>query len=75
MSTTVSFRIPKKLRDGMKKLNHIDWAGWVRRSIEERIQRERLRKTWMEIEEIKSRIPVSPEPDFSTRTVREDRRR
>lgn len=75
MSTTVSFRIPKKLRDEMKKLNHIDWARWVRRSIEERIRREELRKTWIEIEEIKSRIPVSPEPDFSTRSVKEDRGR
>jgi len=75
MSTTVSFRIPEKLREEMKKLNHIDWAGWVRESIEERIRRERLRKTWMEIEEIKSRIPMSPEPDFSTRSVREDRGR
>lgn len=75
MSTTVSFRIPKKLREEMKKLSHVDWAGWVRRSIEERIRRERLRKTWMEIEEIKSRIPASPEPNFSTRSVREDRGR
>lgn len=39
----VSFRIPKKLKERMKKLKHINWSKAIREKIEEIINKEEKR--------------------------------
>jgi len=74
MSDTVVIRVPKKLKEEMKKIN-INWSAYLRQQIERKIKREKLKKLWREIEEIKNRIPPSPIKDFSVKSIREDRER
>ncbi len=74
LSDLVVIRVPKKLKEEMKKIN-INWSEYLRRQIEERIRKEKLKKLWKEIEEIKNKIPPSPTKDFSVKSIREDRER
>ncbi len=43
MSTTISIRIPKELKESMKKFPHINWSEVVRRAIEEKIREEKIK--------------------------------
>jgi len=75
MSSVVSVRIPARLRKEMEKMKDVDWPELLRSVIEDRIRREKLRRVWKEVEKLRSRIPASPDPDFSTRVIRQDRGR
>ncbi len=43
MSVVVSFRIDRRLKEKMDRLNHINWSEVVRRAIIETIRREEAR--------------------------------
>ncbi len=75
MSSVVSVRVPERLKREMEKLKDVDWAALLRSAIEERLRRERLRIVWKDVEGLRAKIPSSPEPDFSTRSIRQDRGR
>jgi len=75
MSTVVSVGIPERLKKGMDKLKQVDWSALLKSALEERLRREKLKTLWKDIEEVKSKIPSSPDPDFSTRSIRQDRGR
>lgn len=75
MSTTVAIRLPKRLKEEMEKVKGVNWSEILRQAIEERIRRERIRELSRRVEELKARLPPSPEPDFSTKSIREDRGR
>ena len=75
MSTVVSVRVPKRLRREMQKLKDVDWSALLKSAIEERLKREGLKTMWMDVEELRAKIPPSPDPDFSTRSIRQDRGR
>jgi hypothetical protein len=75
MSTVVSVRVPERLKKEMQKLKDVDWPALVKSAIEERLRRERLKTLWKDIEDLRAKVPPSPDPDFSTRSIRQDRGR
>jgi hypothetical protein len=75
MSTVVSVRVPERLRREMERLKDVDWSALLKSAIEERLKRERLKTLWKDVEELRANIPPSRDPDFSTRSVRQDRGR
>lgn len=42
MSSTFSIRLPKKLREEMKKYSEVDWADEIRKCIKEKINKLKL---------------------------------
>ena len=73
MSVTVSFRIPKKLKDRMDALRgRVNWSEEVRKFLEKRVREYEQAKAVEELEEIIRRLPEVPRGTV-TKYVREDR--
>ena len=73
MSVTVSFRIPKKLKEKMDALRGtINWSEEVRKFIERRIRECEQAKAIEELEKIIKRLPEVPRGTV-TKYVRKDR--
>ncbi|MCD6487653.1 MAG: CopG family transcriptional regulator [Desulfurococcales archaeon] len=70
-SVVLTIRIPRELREKMKRIN-VNWSEEIRRFIEERIKRYELIETFKEIRSRarKRRVKVD-----STLLIREDRER
>ncbi len=75
MSTIIAVRVPKRLKEEMKKVQEVNWSEVLRQAIEEKIRREKLRELGRSIDQLKACLPPSTEPDFSTRSIRADRGR
>jgi len=71
MSTTITIRIPRELKEKMKQ-NPAQWSEEVRKFIEERIKHLELLKT---LEEIETRAEKRHAKIDSTTLIREDRER
>jgi len=71
MSTTITIRIPRELKEKMKQ-NPAQWSEEVRKFIEERIKILELQKT---IQEIEPRAEKRQTKIDSTIVIREDRER
>jgi hypothetical protein len=71
MSTTITIRIPRELKEKMKE-NPQEWSKEVRSFIEERVRNLELEKT---LEEIGSRAEERRVKVDSTILIREDRER
>jgi hypothetical protein len=71
MSTTITIRIPRELKERMKE-NPQEWSEEVRSFIEERVRNLELEKT---LEEIVSRAEKRRVKIDSTILIREDRER
>jgi hypothetical protein len=69
VSDVVSIRVPRTLREKMRRYN-VDWAEEIRRFIEERIRMLELLETLDGLEERASRRKVNID---STRLIRESR--
>ena len=75
MSSVVSVRVPEHLKKEMEKLKDVDWPALLKSAIEERLKREKLKTLWKDVEGLRVEIPSSPDPDFSTLSIRQDRGR
>jgi len=71
MSTTITIRIPRDLKEKMKQ-NPAKWSKEVRNFIEERIKQLELLKT---LQEIEPRAEKRQTKIDSTKLIREDRER
>ncbi|MEM3458557.1 MAG: hypothetical protein QXN36_02890 [Candidatus Bathyarchaeia archaeon] len=71
MSTTITIRIPRELKEKMKQ-NPAQWSEEVRKFIEERIKHLELLKT---LEEIEPKAEKRKTKIDSTTLIREDRER
>jgi hypothetical protein len=71
MSTTITIRIPRELKEKMKE-NPQEWSEEVRSFIEERVRNLELEKT---LEEVGSRAEKRRVKVDSTILIREDRER
>ncbi|MGA2789565.1 MAG: hypothetical protein ABSF00_02220 [Candidatus Bathyarchaeia archaeon] len=67
--------MPERLRREMERLKDVDWSALLKSAIEERLKRETLKTMWKDVEELRAKIPPSPDPDFSTKSIRQDRGR
>lgn len=71
MSTTITIRIPRKLKERMKQ-NPAQWSAEVRHFIEQRVRNLELQKALKGIESKTQRRHVKTD---STALIREDRER
>lgn len=69
--TVVSVRIPKEIKEKMKKYD-VNWSEEIRRAIAERISEIERMKAAEEISKMIERLPRA-EAGFSAKSVREDR--
>jgi len=69
MSSTFTLRIPKELKEKMKKLN-VEWSKEIRSFLEERVKHLELLKA---IEEVELRAEKRMVKVDSTKLIREDR--
>ena len=72
MSDIIAIRVPKELKEKMKRYK-INWSEYIRSKIIERILIEEKKEIWAEIEKIIEKIPKSPEKNFCVKAIREDR--
>ncbi len=72
MSDVISIRIPKELKEKMKKYSFVDWSDEIRKFLEERVRTLDLLEVLDDIEEEarKRRVKVN-----SAILIREDRER
>ncbi len=71
MQDVLSIRIPKKLKEKMRKYANIDWKEVILESIEEKIKQLEAEEILREIEEMNKELEVSQIPAW--KTIREDR--
>jgi len=73
VSTVLSIRIPKKLREEMEELKDItDWRSEIVAFIEERIRTYKRLRALQEIDKILEGLPETPR-GLAAKLVREDR--
>jgi len=51
----ISLRVPEKLKEEMSKVD-VNWSDYLRKAIEDKISREKMKRIWSEIENIKDRM-------------------
>jgi len=71
MQDVLSIRIPKKLKEKMRRYANIDWKGVILESIEGKIKQLEAEDILREIEEMNKELEVSQIPAW--KTIREDR--
>jgi len=72
VSTVISIRIPKSLKDKMDKFNKINWSELIRKFIEEKIAQLELEEALKEVEEHLKDVPELPKGTVA-RWMRSDR--
>lgn len=71
--TVVSFRIPAKLKKGMKKV-HKNWSAVVRQSIENEMKESKKHEVLEQIDAMLAHIPPAKR-GTAAKSIREDRER
>lgn len=73
MSTVISVRISKKLKEKMDELKDmVNWSEEIRKFLEKRVEELHRRKVLEEIRKVLEKIPESPK-GTAAKYVREDR--
>ena len=73
MSTVISVRIPKKLKEKMDELRDVvNWSEEIRKFLEKRVEELHRRKVLEEIRKVLEKIPEAPKGTVA-KYVREDR--
>ncbi len=54
----ISLRVPESLKEEMSKVD-VNWSEYLRKAIEDKICREKMKKIWNEIESIRNKIAES----------------
>lgn len=74
MSETVAIKVPKEVKEKMKKLKgRVDWPAEIRRFIEERIRMAEAEENLKQVVEILKRAGGGVERGYAVALVREDR--
>ncbi len=50
----ISLRIPERLKEEMNKVD-VNWSEFLRKAIEEKITKEKMKRIWDEIESLKTK--------------------
>jgi Arc/MetJ-type ribon-helix-helix transcriptional regulator len=72
MSVVVCVRIPRELRERMRRLKDVNWSDVIRRSIEETVSRYEVEEVIRRVEEDLRDVPELP-PGTVSRWIRVDR--
>ncbi len=49
----ISLRIPERLKEEMSKVD-VNWSEYLRKAIEDKICKEKMKRIWSEIESLKT---------------------
>jgi len=49
----ISLRIPERLKEEMNKVD-VNWSEYLRKAIEDKISKEKMKRIWNEIESLKT---------------------
>lgn len=69
----VAVRVPEEIKKKMKEIPE-DWSEYLRKAIEERIEREKNKKILEDLKRLWRQMPKTPS-GFSVKSIREDRDR
>ncbi len=72
MTEVVSIRVPKELKERMRRLRGVNWSELIRRFIEEAVSRYEAEEVIRKVEEDLKNIPELP-PGTVSRWLRIDR--
>jgi hypothetical protein len=72
MSDVVCVRIPRELRERMRRLKDVNWSDVIRRFIEETVSRYEVEEVIRRVEEDLRDVPELP-PGTVSRWIRVDR--
>jgi len=72
MSSTFSIRIPKKLKEEMKKYSKVDWANEIRKYIQKKIRELKLEEILTKAKSLRQQMKVEVN---HVELIREDRER
>jgi Arc/MetJ-type ribon-helix-helix transcriptional regulator len=72
MSVVVCVRIPRELRERMRRLKDVNWSDVIRRSIEETVSRYEVEEVIRRVEEDLRDVPELP-PGTVSMWIRVDR--
>jgi hypothetical protein len=72
ISVVVCVRIPRELRERMRRLKDVNWSDVIRRSIEETVSRYEVEEVIRRVEEDLRDVPELP-PGTVSRWIRVDR--
>jgi len=72
MSVVVCVRIPRELRERMRRLGDVNWSDVIRRFIEETVSRYEFEEAVRRVEEDLRDVPELP-PGTVSRWIRVDR--
>ncbi|MEW6676113.1 MAG: hypothetical protein AB1348_08985 [Nitrospirota bacterium] len=67
----VAVRVPEEIKKKMKEIPE-DWSDYLRKAIEDRIEREKNKKILRDLKQLWKGIPKTPK-GFSVKSIREDR--
>ncbi|MET1159743.1 MAG: CopG family transcriptional regulator [Thermoprotei archaeon] len=69
----VSFKVPRELKEKMKKYKHINWSAELRKCLENRIREIEAEENLRRVVEKLSKIDLSSPPGYAVKLLREDR--
>lgn len=67
----VAVRVPEEIKKKMKDVPE-DWSGYIRKAIEDRIEREKNKTILKDLKRLWKVMPKTPK-GFSVKSIREDR--
>jgi len=67
----VAVRVPEEIKKKMKEVPE-DWSEYIRKAIEDRIEREKNKEILKKLKKRWKDMPKTPE-GFSTKSIRQDR--
>lgn len=72
--SVITVRIPKKLKEALRKYSNINWSNFVREAISKRIELEEKKEAIKRIDEAKRRVKPIKRGELD-KWIKEDRRR
>lgn len=67
----VAVRVPEEIKKKMKEVPE-DWSEYIRKAIEDRIEREKNKNILRDLKKLWKNMPKTPK-GFSAKSIREDR--
>ena len=71
---TISVRIPKEMKEEMRKLKNVNWSEVIRQAIIEELRRERIRKASQTIDDLRAKSSIKWDSVAVIRRWREERK-
>jgi hypothetical protein len=74
MSTVLSIRVPKRIKEQVKTFGDFDWKNYIQSAVETKLRELEAQRVLKEIDALNRKLEGKPSPP-SWRLIREDRGR